>query len=80
MEFILEEILDVKNNGKEFICLANGSVVKNSNGTLLIAKEVEFTGEKTGNEVKLKRTKKEIDWEKALVTMFWIKAKYKELN
>jgi archaellum component FlaG (FlaF/FlaG flagellin family) len=79
MELTLEEILDVKNIGKEFICLDNGSIVKNCDGNLLFSRKVEFTGQKIGNTIHLKRTKKEIEWDKALATMSWVKAKYKEL-
>lgn len=79
MEFTVEDVLDVKNNGKEFICISNGSIVKNDNGVLLIAEKIEYIGHKTNDTVNHQRTNTNINWSNAALTMFWINAKYKEL-
>ncbi len=65
MEFTIEDILDIENNGRQFICLSNGSIVKNVDGFLYYSKMIEFTGgKKVNNTIHLKRTKKDIIWVK----------------
>ncbi|KEI95166.1 hypothetical protein N496_19675 (plasmid) [Clostridium botulinum A2B3 87] len=46
MEFTIEDILNIENNGRQFICLSNGSIVKNVDGFLYYSKMIEFTGGK----------------------------------
>ncbi|MHB7981963.1 hypothetical protein CF067_20355 [Clostridium sporogenes] len=77
MEFTIEDILDIENNGREFICLSNGTIVKNVDGILYYSQMIEFIGKKLNNTIHLKRTKKDIIWGKVPLTMFWRKSKYK---
>ncbi|AUM93807.1 hypothetical protein CF049_15055 [Clostridium sporogenes] len=77
MEFTIEDILDIENNGRRFICLSNGTIVKNIDGILYYSQMIEFIGKKVNNTIHLKRTKKDIIWSKVPLTMFWIKSKYK---
>lgn len=83
MEFTIEDILDIENileienNGIQFICLSNGTIVKNIDGILYYSQMIEFIGKKVNNTIHLKRTKKDIVWGKVPLTMFWIKSKYK---
>ncbi|MCC5440244.1 hypothetical protein AL714_14855 [Clostridium botulinum] len=78
MEFTIEDILDIENNGRQFICLSNGTIVKNVDGILYYSQMIEFIGgKKVNNTIHLKRTKKDIIWSKVPLTMFWIKSKYK---
>lgn len=82
MEFTLADILDNKNNGKEFIIYESMSIVKNVDGCLFFAQNVGFisTKDDNANIVHLKRIAKKTKWQKAPASAFWVNAKYKELN
>lgn len=75
----LLEVLDERNNGKEFLCINNMAFVKNINGELFFT-NVSFVndGEKVNNIVHLKRTYKGDKWQRAYCTRFWVQAQYSE--
>lgn len=65
IEFTLSEVLDSKNEGKEFLCLENNTSVMNDNGELLFRKRVH---------------KNKLVWGNAFVSRLWVNAKYKRID
>lgn len=80
MQLTLSEILKNENNGKRFINIHNGSIVKNVDGSLLFAKMIEcIAGPKKLNVVYAKGTGR-IQWEKATKSSFWVNGIYEEID
>ncbi len=61
----LEEILKQENNGKKYLCLSNGAIVKNEDRTLVFLNRQI----KDGKE----------QWCKPEVNFIWVESKYEEV-
>lgn len=78
--YTLSEVLELVNNNKEFMCLANHSIVKNIEGTLYLATKTGFVNRpKEGNTVILDRTYKDDKWSIASASSVWVNAEYEPI-